>query len=492
MSRPANSRDRRQFDFIFKSRANFDPVRREKVYDVHHIFPQVESIIEYLVNFRVYRKQGLTCDKGALFWGPPGAGKTLFSQLVATESKARFIDARQFPVELKSGVHAWQPRDITNLFAFAARWVRENNHPIVLFIDQFDDFLKIHRNITSQLEIALEGFSNSMEGVFMIATSKLPPHKFGKSLFRSGRIGIHVAFTHPDRYQQAELLRGFLHTRPHARDIDVESLVYLLSKATPASIKFRVAEAHRLALHEQNLKKAKGGRRVLGKPPVTEEHLIKVFLSRILDPPSGYKISLRDREIVRIHEIGHYIVARALGFPAHFVSVRTGLQSLGETFVNGGNSERHVSLEEVKRQIAVNFGGAEAEKIFGYPEHINAMGDLDASNTLAKDLVGVYGYKKRLRRKYGSVLLGLDHENTSREAMSDLEKLELKGILEEEQLRARRVLRFFGRRLIQRVAKVLGAKSQGVMLQKELDRLLEPKLSQFHRLHKILDQIKEP
>lgn len=62
--------------------------------------------------------------------------------------------------------------------------------------------------------------------------------------------------------------------------------------------------------------------------------------------------------------------------------------------------------------------------------------------------------------------------------------------LEEERICAKRILKFFGKSVIDKLAKKLLEKPHGIMLQKELDAMLEPKLSTYHKKHKIRDLMK--
>jgi hypothetical protein len=66
------------------------------------------------------------------------------------------------------------------------------------------------------------------------------------------------------------------------------------------------------------------------------------------------------------------------------------------------------------------------------------------------------------------------------------------AILIAEEHRARKVLRFFGKRLIREIATILTKRPSGVMLRKELDALLQPKLAEFHQRNHIVDRIKKP
>ncbi|MDP2598843.1 MAG: AAA family ATPase, partial [Candidatus Liptonbacteria bacterium] len=138
--------------------------------------------------------------------GPRRIGKTMLARYIATGSGAKFVDMRRFPVDLKSGVHAWQEHDIRSLFRFSEFWTEKNKRPIVLFIDQFDEWLQVHGNIITQLEIELAGFSGRKQGVYIVATSRTNPKDSEASLFLGGRVDKWIAMSFPDKKQQVELL----------------------------------------------------------------------------------------------------------------------------------------------------------------------------------------------------------------------------------------------------------------------------------------------
>ena len=64
-----------QGDFIEPQSAKFTPVQREQIYGCEHIFPQLEPILEILKNYRVYHKQGIPVDGGAVLCGLARHGK---------------------------------------------------------------------------------------------------------------------------------------------------------------------------------------------------------------------------------------------------------------------------------------------------------------------------------------------------------------------------------------------------------------------------------
>ena len=114
-------------------------------------------------------------------------------------------------------------------------------------------------------------------------------------------------------------------------------------------------------------------------------------------------------------------------------------------------------------------------------------------NSAAELLVGTLGERTDLRR-YGKLYTDRYHEEGSGLIISPgmlagFEK-DVAKILTAEERRARKTLRFFGKELIRKVALIFAQRPTGVMLRKELDALLQPKLAEFHRQHRIIDRIR--
>ncbi|MBI4087578.1 MAG: hypothetical protein HY434_01990 [Candidatus Liptonbacteria bacterium] len=400
---------------------------------------------------------------------------------------------------MRSGVHIWQPHDIQHLFSLSEQWATKNRRPIVVFADQFDNWLGIHSNVAAQLEIELDGFSGRREGVYFIATAQQEPREFGGSMFRSGRIETEVAFSDPDRRQQIELLEGFLHRYPHDPDIDIGNLIHLLDVPTPADLKAFVDDAFVCALQEvavAKVKKEKGWASKEAK--VTENLLIDVFLPQVLDPKTGHTMSPEEERGVAIHEMGHVVVARALGVPAHSVSCRPGLESLGLMYQGDSGLERkNPFVEERYAMICIGLGSIEAETLLDVPPNIGCNADLHNAADMAQRLIATgVDPQSPLVPKYGRLHFhpggDVDDEGKvgppqiSEELKGDLEKAVVL-VLRERQAMARNIVAFFGKELIGMLADALIAKPNKVMLQKELDRLLEPKLSEFRSKHNIVE-----
>jgi len=73
--------------------------------------------------------------------------------------------------------------------------------------------------------------------------------------------------------------------------------------------------------------------------------------------------------------------------------------------------------------------------------------------------------------------------------LSEAFSKDMARLVKSNELKARRIIRYFGRSLITKIEKRISEKPHGVMLQKELDAILEPKLSRYHKKHNITDTI---
>jgi hypothetical protein len=221
----------------------------------------------------------------------------------------------------------------------------------------------------------------------------------------------------------------------------------------------------------------------------------------MLDPPTGHQPTEEDNKITRIHELGHSLVARAHGVSARILSTRPGLSSLGLTIIFG-SKRCVVPVEFLLDVLAAKYGGIEAQALFGIPLTINCEGDIDRGSYLARTLVYEYCCRsKAVLKKYGLLSVAVmdegDGGDDSKENSSpgDVADSRFIALLEKDagrlvvnaQKRARSIIRFFGKKVILRASRALARKASMVMLQKELDALLEPELSEYHRRHKIKD-----
>jgi SpoVK/Ycf46/Vps4 family AAA+-type ATPase len=167
--------------------------------------------------------------KGILLFGPPGCGKTLLSAAVASEIKATFIS-----VDAASIMSKWlgeAERNVARLFNTARRTAEES--PAIIFIDELDSLMGIHRLEVSGETRVRNQFLKEMDGivdkknpihVYVIGSTN-KPWTLDTPFIRRFQKRIYVP---PPGYQERlEMFRLYTGCLKLASDMDVEELARL-------------------------------------------------------------------------------------------------------------------------------------------------------------------------------------------------------------------------------------------------------------------------
>eukprot|EP01130_Rhizamoeba_saxonica_P009590 TRINITY_DN3905_c0_g1_i1.p1 TRINITY_DN3905_c0_g1~~TRINITY_DN3905_c0_g1_i1.p1 ORF type:complete len:371 (-),score=93.94 TRINITY_DN3905_c0_g1_i1:35-1147(-) len=167
---------------------------------------------------------------GILLYGPPGTGKSFLAKAVATEANATF-----FSVSSADLVSKWlgqSERQVKQLFTMG----RESK-PSIIFIDEIDSLCgnrsdnesESSRRIKTEFLVQMNGVSDDMEGVLLLAATNMPwsldpavRRRFEKRIYiglpdvgaRSKMFKIHLGktphhLTHADFRDLAERTEGY-------------------------------------------------------------------------------------------------------------------------------------------------------------------------------------------------------------------------------------------------------------------------------------------
>ena len=187
---------------------------------------ELQEMVDFLRNPKVYTGLGARIPKGVLLVGPPGTGKTLLAKAVAGEAGVPFfsISGSDF-VEMFVGVGASRVRDLFDQAKKAA--------PAIVFIDEIDAVGR-HRGAglggghdereqtLNQLLVEMDGFEANTGVIVMAATNRrdiLDP-----ALLRPGRFDRQVTVNYPDQGGRVAILKVHCRNKPLADDVDLDNI----------------------------------------------------------------------------------------------------------------------------------------------------------------------------------------------------------------------------------------------------------------------------
>ena len=382
--------DRKELKTTFADVAGVDEAKEE-----------LKEIVEFLRNPKKYQRLGGRIPKGVLLLGPPGCGKTLLARAVAGEANVPFffMSGSEF-VEMFVGLGAARVRE---LFQQA-----KEKAPALVFLDEIDTIGKgrggalgagfgahdEREQTLNQLLVEMDGFDSQKGVIIMAATNR--PDVLDPALVRPGRFDRQVVVDQPDLRGREEILK--VHVRGVALDphVDLRVLASRTPGFTGADLANVVNEAALLAARRE-------------RDAVTMVELEEAIDRTVAGLERKSRVmSVKDKERVAIHEMGHALVALTAetADPVHRVSIiPRGAAALGMTMQRPLEDRYLLTEPELKDRLAVLLGGRTAEEIlFDLVVSTGAQNDLERATEISRAMVTEYG----MSPKIGPVSFGHD------------------------------------------------------------------------------------
>jgi ATP-dependent Zn protease len=371
-------------EVFFREGSPFAPVNTEDIVGIDRVLEDLDEVVHWLQNPERYAELNARCEPGIILAGPPGTGKTMTARWIATESKAHFINMREWP-RTKLEMTA---EDIAALYECARAFCRETGKPVILFCDEFEGYARARFSdgITPTQTGLIEQFLEELSGIkgnnYGLLTVGCTNHleNIDSALKRDGRMGLHYYFSAPDRPGKSLLLQHYL-KEYNVGDIDYDNLSYFFESDDHAAV---IEEACMKAWRNACRHAIKAGTKL---PVLGEQDLIKVFIRHLVGPPPTFMDRSADDILqTAIHEVGHALAALLNDIPLRLITVQAGKMSLGRT-IFAGVREHVATVGELRAHIRLMYGSIAAEKLCGIEDHVGPNGDRTSATALAHQLV---------------------------------------------------------------------------------------------------------
>jgi len=420
-----------------------DPEKQKVTFDdvagVDEAKEELQEVVDFLKDPKIYNEIGAKIPKGVLLYGPPGTGKTLLAKAVAGEAGVPFfsISGSDF-VEMFVGVGAARVRD---LFEQAKK-----NAPCIIFVDEIDAVGRQRgaglggghderEQTLNQLLVEMDGFSAN-EGIIILAATNRPDI-LDPALLRPGRFDRQIVVDSPDLKGRREILKVHCRGKKLADDVDIGVLARRTPGFTGADLSNVINEGALLAARR-------------GKKKIAMQDLEDAVERVIAGPEKKSRVmSDAERKLVSYHEAGHAVVGSLLPTtdPIHKISIIPRGRAGGYTLMLPTEDRHYLTKSHLLDEVTTLLGGRVSEALVLKDISTGAQNDLERATNLVRKMITEYGMSEKLGpltfgRPQEQVFLGRDisrDRNYSEEIAYSID-LEAHQIMQQCYQKAKRLL----------------------------------------------------
>ncbi len=354
----------------------------------------VRDLIDFLQDTNCGKDLGAKINRGILFNGPPGNGKTLLAKAIAGEAGCPFISVSgsEF-VEKYAGVGAKRIRDV---FAQARR-----HAPSIIFFDEIDAIGarrgamdssadREYAQTLNQLLIEMDGFANGREkGQVVVIAATNRSDMLDEALLRPGRFDRQVEVGLPDIGARVKILNQYLKGVTIVGTMNVEEIARGTTGFSGADLENLVNQA---ALYAK-------------RRHATSVELTDFWQARdtVLVGPERKSavMSEESKRETAYHEGGHTLIRIILKSilkrkTSSFlkVTIMPRGRSLGTSWSLPESDVTSMNGDQCRSEIMVALGGKIAEELVLGHTTTGVSNDLVQATKIADDMVCKYGMSK--------------------------------------------------------------------------------------------------
>ncbi len=211
----------------------------------------IESVDWPLQRPELYKKAGIRPVGGILLFGPPGCGKTLLAEAVATETNSNFITIKG--PELMSKWVGESEKNIRGIFSKARELA-----PSIIYFDEIEALTgnrggwkgsAVYDTVITQLLTEMDGIESNSGIIILASTNR--PDLVDPALLRPGRIDKILYVVAPDYEGRIKILEVHTKNMPLKEGVSLKNLALMTEGYSGADIENLCREAGLQAIREQ-------------------------------------------------------------------------------------------------------------------------------------------------------------------------------------------------------------------------------------------------
>ncbi len=356
----------------------------------------MEDIINFSKDPKGYIKSGKNPPKNIILAGPPGTGKTLLVRAVAGEAEVPFISLKGKDlgdIFVNSGV-----QKISESFAKVREIASQTEKKIaILFIDEIDSIGKKRGNRgasdnsedekrLNQLLIELDGIDNKESDIKIItigATNREDLLDEGLT-DRPTRFNVVKVNIPANAKERLEILKIHAKGKPFANEIEKEKILKEMSELT---IGLNGDKLSQIINQGMNVVFERQENRI-----ITFNDIYEGFMRTTSGRKTVIDAKPEEKRTVVAHEAGHAIVTDTLKQgKVSFISNEARGDALGVTYIIPDNTHME-TFDSFLKTIAVDYAGAEAEKILNGKHASGVSGDYKSITMFIENAIKHWGF----------------------------------------------------------------------------------------------------